>query len=327
MAWLQKGTAQTEHEYVDERLSPYLDDQLSPQERSIVEHHLTTCADCQWSLDTLRLTVQWTRELPTVPVPRVFTIPVPAQPERARRWRWSLPAFQAATALVAVLLVFAVAGNMMLSSFAPTALPEPAASYEQIAADVQPTEVTVEEVIVEKEAAPTAEEVSVEEPMLAPSPSAVLDEALPTEVVEQEVEAAASPTGEVGAMGVIGFASPSPEGPPPEAAAEEARVAAPEGAATEELVATEATDWTPTPMPTVAPTAAPPTAAPSPTMAATTVAEAAEPAAPLGGDAQPASALREPVATWLGVAQVVLAVAFVLLATTTVVLMIRRRRA
>jgi len=115
MAWLKRG--KTEHEYTAERLSAYLDDELSPQERERVDRHLAACAECRWDLETLRQTVQWVQELPSVPLPRVFTLPASVQPERRERRRWGFaPVLQGATALVALLLVVVMAGDMLLST-------------------------------------------------------------------------------------------------------------------------------------------------------------------------------------------------------------------
>jgi hypothetical protein len=122
MSWVRKSNEETEHGYVEERLSAYLDGELTQQEQGIVERHLATCQDCRWNLDTLRQTVQWVQELPSVPVPRVFTIPVPAEPARAPRRRWGVPLLQGATALVALMLVFVVAGDFVLTgSWLPAA--------------------------------------------------------------------------------------------------------------------------------------------------------------------------------------------------------------
>jgi anti-sigma factor RsiW len=115
MSWVRKRDEKTEHGYVEERLSAYLDGELTQREKGIVERHLATCQDCRWNLDTLRQTVQWVQELPSVPVPRVFTIPVSAQPARAPRRRWGVPLLQGATALVALMLVFVVAGDFFLT--------------------------------------------------------------------------------------------------------------------------------------------------------------------------------------------------------------------
>lgn len=152
MSLLKKNDGKTEHLWVEERLSAYLDDELSAKERTAVEHHLARCQDCQWNLRTLRQTVRLTQELPTVPVPRVFTIPAPAQePVRARqrsrgRQRgWGLGLLQGATALVALLLVFAVAGDFMLTGLVPGRSAAPIVMKEQEVVDSAATQVAEEE--------------------------------------------------------------------------------------------------------------------------------------------------------------------------------------
>ncbi|HSJ58960.1 MAG TPA: zf-HC2 domain-containing protein [Anaerolineae bacterium] len=105
------------HNYFEERLSAYLDGELATRERRAVEQHLKACERCRWELATLKQTVAWLAELPAVPLPRVFAIPanvVPAPPVRRRSF---VPAMQFATAMVAVLLFFAAAGDVMLTGW------------------------------------------------------------------------------------------------------------------------------------------------------------------------------------------------------------------
>jgi predicted anti-sigma-YlaC factor YlaD len=125
MIRLKKPNDRTDHGYFEERLSAYLDGELVPQEQKAIEHHLDGCQICQWNLDTLQQTVQWTRELQPLTVPRVFTISAPAEPERSARRRWNLtPLLQGATALVALLLFFAVAGDFWLGSLREATVPD-----------------------------------------------------------------------------------------------------------------------------------------------------------------------------------------------------------
>ncbi len=104
-----------EHHRLEEMISAYIDNELSPQEQTEVESHLTTCADCAWHLRTLRQTVAMVKELPTVPVPRSFTIRE-ARPGgfwpglRFPRLHLYL---KGATALVALLLILMVAGEVV----------------------------------------------------------------------------------------------------------------------------------------------------------------------------------------------------------------------
>jgi anti-sigma factor RsiW len=213
MSWVRKRNEKTEHGYVEERLSAYLDGELTQQEQGIVESHLAACQDCRWNLDTLRQTVQWVQELPSVPVPRVFTIPVPAQPARAPRRRWGVPLLQGATALVALMLVFVVAGDFVLTGSwlpaarevglplaapggreaAPTVAAEPDAALQAVV-ETPEVEVTKQ---VELEMETVVEEAAVEEVAPAatvlesPAPEAAVPESPPPEPAELPAPAAA----------------------------------------------------------------------------------------------------------------------------------------
>ena len=70
---LPLGKPEQAHVDVD-KLSAYLDNQVTPAERAHVEGHLATCAACRGELDGLRRTVVLLRALPRVPVPRAFTL-------------------------------------------------------------------------------------------------------------------------------------------------------------------------------------------------------------------------------------------------------------
>jgi Putative zinc-finger len=184
MGWFQKNSDTAEHGYVEDRLSAYLDGELSLQEQMAVDHHLARCQDCRCNLKTMRQTVQWTRELPAVPVPRVFTISAPAQAIRAPRPRRTVvPLLQGATALVALLLVFVVAGDVMFTGFLRAPVPQFAAPMEQPAAKMEATlvvevtklvEMVVETAAVEAETTEVVKEVGVEVTVEveAPPPSA-----------------------------------------------------------------------------------------------------------------------------------------------------------
>ncbi len=191
-----RKTEETGHDHVRERLSDYLDGQLLGKERQAVEEHLAACSSCRWDLQTLRQTVLWTRNLPTMPVPRSFTLPVPAgAPARAARPRWRLvPAFQLATALVAVLLFFAVAGDLTLTNMRPASMPAPAIRQEAaenvVETVVVEAEVTEEASLLQAVPAEPAPETAMEK-SAEPAPGARV---LPTEVplVEEAPMAAAA---------------------------------------------------------------------------------------------------------------------------------------
>lgn len=186
MSGREPGSKDTGHEYVKERLSAYLDGQLLGQELRTVEEHLAACPSCRWDLDTLRQTVLLTRNMPTMPVPRSFVLPVPATaPARAARPRWRLvPAFQLATALVALLLFFAVAGDLALTGLQPASMPAPSLMQEEAA------DTLVETVQVEVQASNVAEagEGQAEELALQSAPA----EPAPERAAEKAAEDAAS---------------------------------------------------------------------------------------------------------------------------------------
>lgn len=109
------------HEYVLDRLSSYIDRQLNVKERDRVETHLRSCPSCREELQTLQWTKGLLQQVPAVPVPRSFVIrESDLAPQRAtsahRRPGARRPAFalQWATALVAILLVVVVAGDILL---------------------------------------------------------------------------------------------------------------------------------------------------------------------------------------------------------------------
>lgn len=138
------------HEYVLERLSPYIDEQLQVKERARVEAHLSTCPSCRKELQTLQWTRSLLRQAPPVPLPRSFVIReadlAPARRKPAHR----NPAFalQWATALVAILLVVVVAGDVFLGRV-PAAL----GSQQEVAMLSAETPMVVSTVVVESEAA------------------------------------------------------------------------------------------------------------------------------------------------------------------------------
>ena len=61
-----------------ELLSAYLDGEVTDEERAQVETHLAVSPAWRDELDSLRWTVSLLRELPDLPLPRSFELPVPA---------------------------------------------------------------------------------------------------------------------------------------------------------------------------------------------------------------------------------------------------------
>jgi anti-sigma factor RsiW len=102
-----------------------MDGQLAPAERTRVKAHLHSCPSCREELRTLEWTRSLLQQVPTVPVPRSFVIrEADLVPQRTTRPRGL--ALQWATALVAVLLVVVVAGDMFFNArlAAPESQPE-----------------------------------------------------------------------------------------------------------------------------------------------------------------------------------------------------------
>ncbi len=96
------------HDYVEERLSAFIDGQLSEEERVQVRKHLQSCSRCQTSMDTLGWTVKLLKQAPLPPLPRQFTLPIPepkSAPGASPWLRWGIAAASAAAALAFVFLV------------------------------------------------------------------------------------------------------------------------------------------------------------------------------------------------------------------------------
>jgi len=95
----------------DERLSAYLDGELTPPEAEEVRRHLASCAACRAAFEQLQRTVQAVKDLPVVLAPKDFRARVMADVQsdagtavekKAPRWRMLWPA--AAAVLIAVVL-------------------------------------------------------------------------------------------------------------------------------------------------------------------------------------------------------------------------------
>lgn len=129
------GRKKTDCEWAQPLLSPYLDSQVSAEERRRLEAHLRDCASCSQELASLKLTVTLLNRVPAVPVPRSFTISIP---ETVRRPVLS-PAFfylRNATAVMAAVFVVLMAGGFALEAWQPvymTGAPAYRGAEEQIA--------------------------------------------------------------------------------------------------------------------------------------------------------------------------------------------------
>jgi anti-sigma factor RsiW len=126
-----------------DRLSAYLDNQLSPAEKARFESRLEREPDLRAALDDLRATVRALRSLPVLKPPRNFTLS-PAQARAIAPPRRVFPALRLATALTALAFVVVAVGDFA----ANLASPSPRAASAP--------EVPVTVVVAEKSAAATA---------------------------------------------------------------------------------------------------------------------------------------------------------------------------
>ncbi len=322
-----KSAGTTDHGFFEERLSAYLDGELTPGEHQSMEHHLETCSACQWDLETLEQTVQWTRDLPTLTVPRVFTIPVPPEPARSPRRRWNfLPVLQGATALIAVLLVFAVAGDLVLDPMGGSQAPNATYQRELASSDMEATQV-VEKVV----EAPAAMEPELAETVVE---TVVLESEMVVTQTEAPMALRVSPT-----EPVVGGEGLAPAATPRAPVAESAWKSGEE--AEEEVKESVADAATPEPEAAVPPaedaiagggepTLTLPVPSPAPSIAAPTVIAFATELA-LAPEAGRDEAATEPSSgpgvNWLRVVQVSLGAVLVLLVAATIFFTIERRRA
>lgn len=145
-----------EHQYVTDRLSAYLDRQVSQRDVERIKIHLETCEPCQQALETLLWTKQLLRQVPVVPVPRSFVVreadvaPVKTTPRR------SLFAMQWATAVVALLFVVVLFGDALTGGWRQAMpemmLAEPVAMEQKVGKAPKAVEVE-QDVVIESESA------------------------------------------------------------------------------------------------------------------------------------------------------------------------------
>jgi anti-sigma factor RsiW len=136
----------TDHQWVGESLSAYIDGELTARERTRVEQHLKECQACAEDLRTLRQTVALLKELPVIPAPRSFAVrprvakfrPAPAPSA------WGYGLLKGATAIAALLLVLLIGGDVALHvfggplvSWAPAALAPEVALAPSYQADME----------------------------------------------------------------------------------------------------------------------------------------------------------------------------------------------
>lgn len=107
-------------EYIRDLLSPYLDGEVSDEEKTLVEQAIVTSSELRRELESLRQTVALLSDLPPAPAPRPFTLPeaqvrpVTTAPRKSF-WlsRWA-PALAVVTATI--LCVAIVAGGLLFTT-------------------------------------------------------------------------------------------------------------------------------------------------------------------------------------------------------------------
>ena len=237
------------HERVAGLLSAYIDDEVTADERLLVERHLVDCARCTQELETLRQTVSWLRAMPPVAVPRPLTLRMedvglsPAEPPRRRSWWQAVAApvwVGAAAALACVLLV---GGGLLLNRAAPVQIahqPQTAVTAAAAEKTAAPAPLAMEESAAEPEMAVAESDASVANE--AELTASTWDETSLAEDEEAEFAAAAVPAED--AVGGAGAPEPGQSDSEGDSAAGES--GASEAADLAEMTATSPPVATPT---------------------------------------------------------------------------------
>jgi hypothetical protein len=161
-----------------ERLSAYLDNQLSPREKAQLEARLEKETELKATLDDLRQTVRALRSLPVVKPPRHFTLSPQQVGAVVAPWR-GFQALRLATAVAAMALMVVFAGDLagsLTATMSPaaqapapmaaagrsvvqaTSLPPAVPMAAAPALPALPTEAAAENATVAQNAAPTTED-------------------------------------------------------------------------------------------------------------------------------------------------------------------------
>lgn len=115
------------HDYVEARLSAFIDHRLPADEYSRVSEHLKTCDRCQTSLNSMAWTMSLLKQVPVPKLPRPFTLPV-NQPAPATTPAWLVWGLRGAAAVAAGAFVILLATNLVLQSNSQTPVAAPAAA-------------------------------------------------------------------------------------------------------------------------------------------------------------------------------------------------------
>jgi hypothetical protein len=227
-----------EHRYVEERLSAYVDGEVSSRERRRIESHLAGCEACRAELRALRWTVDLLRQTPPVKAPRRFVVREADVAKAPARARAPLQVTQWATAVVALLFVLVVGVDLLAGRGLPRAATVPVARGEremltvtqvveeqtdQVARAMPgetPPPMPTLEARIEAEAAPVEAAAEAEQPETTGAPMALkgqgLDATGTVTVTEEAGAMLAAPGPSPTPAGVGGGGTPPPEAPAPE---------------------------------------------------------------------------------------------------------------
>ncbi|MGH2593592.1 MAG: anti-sigma factor family protein [Anaerolineae bacterium] len=177
----------TDEERADELFSPYIDGQVTAEERTFLERYLADHPESRAKFEMLKAAVQLTKKLPLVKAPRSFVLPR----SMARKPSFALrlyPVMRFATVAATMLFVFALAGDLATTSrFA--ASPESQSVLSLAQATAAATATQEPEVPLAEAPAPAATEavtaqsqaVTITETLPAPTPPAAAADAAATE--------------------------------------------------------------------------------------------------------------------------------------------------
>lgn len=175
-------------EDVRDLLSPYLDDEVTAEERALVEQVLADSAELRQELETLRQTVALVAALPQVPAPRPFTlseadVQVSAPPVARKYFR--LPTWARGWAMLAatLLCVLTIGGLFLSRQFGRSTYPAAEIARLEQSAAPPATATSREGVGAAKEEVP-AEPAAAEE--AAPVEQAAEEEEVPAEAAAEE---------------------------------------------------------------------------------------------------------------------------------------------
>jgi len=180
-----------------ERLSAYVDNQLPPAEKAVVERQLAQDPELRQALIDMRRAILALRTLPVLKPPRNFTLSR-AQVAPAPQWQW-FSAMRLATALAGLLFVVIVVSDLMSQSTGGAVAPEAAMSQADLAnvTEVAPANDSAIKTANGGDATPIPEVAPPEISLFTDAPTATLDSAARIAVVSTETPAtmAAYPAG------------------------------------------------------------------------------------------------------------------------------------